>query len=251
MRQQRNLNAFLSFSGIVYIICMEGAGVMKTLIDSLSEMYTTTCLCLLTVILVCCPAMLRSDQPTWVRGLLHVQTHLLLLARFREVGSIHHFLFDDAITRSSRYVPAYKGFLPQSKIHYSLVDILTSTMGGMMRPLLLIAFIATTQTAYCCSEFLLNATFGAGCLSGRTLDFEVDLHSEIGYMPKGTNLTLLPICQGTPAPTLETTYAFAFLASARNIFQSIHKVSGLVTCCKCTTCPVRNIAIVPEHHHSS
>ena len=94
----------------------------------------------------------------------------------------------------------------------------------MRHPVLLAVFVAALQTAYSCSSFLLNETFGPGCLSGRTVDFETDLGSEVGYMPKGTELTLLPLCKGSPSPKLTTKHAFAFLTSARSIIQRFHEV---------------------------
>ena len=93
-----------------------------------------------------------------------------------------------------------------------------------VHPLALIVLFAAWQTAHSCSSFLLNETFGPGCLSGRTMDFETDLGSEIGYMPKGTELKLLPLCQGAPSPKLTTKHAFAFLTSARSVVQSFHAV---------------------------
>lgn len=93
-----------------------------------------------------------------------------------------------------------------------------------MRPLQLLAFLLAWGTAHSCSDFLLNATFGAGCMSGRTMDFEIDLNHEIGFVPNGTTLTFLPICRGTPPGNFTTKHAFAFLASARNIFQKLSSV---------------------------
>ena len=95
-----------------------------------------------------------------------------------------------------------------------------------MHQLFLAVLFTAWQTAHSCSSFLLNETFGPGCLSGRTMDFETDLGCEIGYMPKGTELTLLPLCQGAPSPKLTTKHAFAFLTSARSIIQSFHAVRG-------------------------
>ncbi|CAL5225485.1 g8310 [Coccomyxa viridis] len=46
-------------------------------------------------------------------------------------------------------------------------------------------------------------------------------------MPKGTELTLLPLCQGAPSPKLTTKHAFAFLTSARSIIQSFHADLGV------------------------
>lgn len=109
-----------------------------------------------------------------------------------------------------------------------------------MHPLALTVFFAAWHSALSCSSFLLNETFGPGCLSGRTMDFETDLGSEIGYMPKGTELTLLPLCQGSPPPKLTTTHAFAFLTSARNVVKTFHAVrrqyalpgpNGCPSCC--------------------
>ena len=76
-----------------------------------------------------------------------------------------------------------------------------------------------------CSDFLLNATAGEGCLSAGTLDFEIDASHEVGYMPQGSTLTLLPVCQGVPPAKLTTKHAFAFLASLRAIFKNISSVS--------------------------
>ena len=94
-----------------------------------------------------------------------------------------------------------------------------------MHPVLFAVFVAGWQTVHSCSSFLLNETFGPGCLSGRTMDFETDLGSEIGYMPKGTELTLLPLCRGSPSPKLTTNHAFAFLTSARSLVKSFHAVN--------------------------
>ena len=77
-----------------------------------------------------------------------------------------------------------------------------------------------------CSDFLLNATAGEGCLSGRTFDFEIDVNHEIGYMPEGSTLTLLPVCQGVGPATMTTKHAFAFLASDRAVFKNISDVSS-------------------------
>ena len=82
------------------------------------------------------------------------------------------------------------------------------------------------QGALTCSDFLLNATAGEGCLSGRTFDFEIDVNHEIGYMPEGSTLTLLPVCQGIPPAKLTTKHAFAFLASDRAVFKNISSVSS-------------------------
>ena len=81
------------------------------------------------------------------------------------------------------------------------------------------------QGGLTCSDFLLNATAGEGCLSGRTFDFEIDVNHEIGYMPEGSTLTLLPVCQGVSPATLITKHAFAFLASDRAVFKNISDVS--------------------------
>ena len=94
----------------------------------------------------------------------------------------------------------------------------------MKHSLQLLVFLVARQVAHCCSDFLLNSSFGAGCMSGRTLDFETDLGSEIGYVHPGATLTLLPICKGSPPAKLKTEHAFAFMASARSVFQSIHSV---------------------------
>ena len=81
------------------------------------------------------------------------------------------------------------------------------------------------QGAWTCSDFLLNATAGEGCLSGRTFDFEIDVDHEIGYMPEGSVVTLLPVCQGVAPAKLTTKHAFAFLASDRALFKKISSVS--------------------------
>ena len=97
-------------------------------------------------------------------------------------------------------------------------------MLGEMRIAQLFAALLALQAVHSCSDFLLNATFdGSGCISGRTMDFEVDLGHEVGYVSNGTTLTLLPICRTSPG-TVTTKHAFAFLASSRKLFQSISSV---------------------------
>lgn len=93
-----------------------------------------------------------------------------------------------------------------------------------MKVLSVLIVLLACQRARACSDFLLNATFGTGCMSGRTMDFETDLNHEVGFMPKGRELAVLPIYEGCPPGTLKTEHSFAFLMSARNIFQSISKV---------------------------
>ena len=90
-----------------------------------------------------------------------------------------------------------------------------------MRFAQLLAALLGLQAVHSCSDFLLNATFdGSGCISGRTMDFEVDLGHEVGYVSNGTTLTLLPICRTSPGK-VTTKHAFAFLASTRKLFQNI------------------------------
>ncbi len=98
-----------------------------------------------------------------------------------------------------------------------------------MLKILLLIVLGSCARAYACSNFLLNATFGQGCLSGRTMDFEVDLGYEIGYMSRGKVLTLLPICEGCLPKKATVQHGFAFLSAARSLFQSISKVNDLVT----------------------
>ena len=155
---------------------------------------------------------------SWVGQKVHYVCNTLrpILARFEGVRYIHKFQLMTQASGPTDFV---------AEVWVFNRAVCEQNLRAKMRRFVLLGVcLAALQTAHSCSSFLLNETFGPGCLSGRTMDFETDLGSEIGYMPEGTELTLLPLCKGSPSPMLTTKHAFAFLTSARSILQAFHKV---------------------------